>query len=100
MTTSSWRKAKFLNDEELLAAAEEAVLELEQLPLDNAFQTDEDDSDEEEHMETRETIENSEFFANLPTASESGEVAQNVRHYHFIRVNCLSIISFLSERNR
>ena len=44
---SGWRYKDILTDEELLAAAEQAVLELENLPLDNSAVTDEEDSEDE-----------------------------------------------------
>lgn len=44
-----WRnRSVFLNDNELLEAAEAAVLELEELPLDNAYDTEQEETDDEE----------------------------------------------------
>ncbi|KAJ8931061.1 hypothetical protein NQ314_016090 [Rhamnusium bicolor] len=47
-----WRGGKFLNDEELLEAAEVAAAELEQLPLDNNLLTDEENSEDDEPDES------------------------------------------------
>lgn len=45
---ASWRSVQFLSDEELLAAAEAAANELEELPLDNNMFTDEEPSEDED----------------------------------------------------
>ncbi|KAG5898121.1 hypothetical protein JTB14_006333 [Gonioctena quinquepunctata] len=45
---NNWRLRQPLNDDELLAAAEEAVVELANLPVDNEMITDEEQSDEED----------------------------------------------------
>ncbi|KAG5892501.1 hypothetical protein JTB14_015411 [Gonioctena quinquepunctata] len=45
---NNWRLRQPLNDDELLVAAEEAVIELANLPVDNEMITDEEQSDEED----------------------------------------------------
>jgi hypothetical protein len=48
MSVINWRNKRFLNDGELLEAAENACYELENLPLDNDMVTEEEDSDDDE----------------------------------------------------
>jgi hypothetical protein len=48
MSVINWRSKRFLNDGELLEAAENACYELENLPLDNDIVTEEENSDDDE----------------------------------------------------
>lgn len=75
MADIPWRK-DFLNDDELLAAAEQAIYELENIPLDNSFQTDEEASEGEEEITNRKVDETD--ISEYPEAVNDVEIPQDI----------------------
>ncbi|CAH1107997.1 unnamed protein product [Psylliodes chrysocephalus] len=69
----SWRKGRFLTDEELSRAADETTNELYELPMDNALVTDKEDNEDEDTSMLDNEIEE----ADTETVSDADDAKQS-----------------------